>query len=265
VDTKEIDFYLKKYDNFIKKTVRDKVKPLKHQIFQLEDIIQETRIILFKLIQERFDPSVASIDTFILTHTPYSVYKVITYLTRSLYYTGKYEDGQTDGRKEPRKEAKKIDDLAVHVDFMDFEPSCYPADSTKSLSFPRHYILISGTYILFDHLDKITDYRDIKDAFTSANNEQEITENIDVKIIKKEIRKRLTDNQKKIFDLIVADGENPDFTKGPVIETKYLGAAEIAREFGYSGASLTGGRWYINDQIKTIREIAAKVLKELDI
>lgn len=257
--TEEINKYLIKYDNFIQKEVSKRVKPQHFQVLQFEDIVQETRILLFKLIQERFDPSIATIDVFITTHTPYSVYKAITYITRSMYYTGKYEDGE--GKRQPRPESKKIDDLALRVDFIDFEPSRYPTDSSKSLSFPVHYILISGTYIPFDILDK-THHEDVKAAYAQIDSEKVLIENMDAETIKSGVRKRLDADQKKIFDLLVMEGENPSFTKGARGETKYLAATEIAEKLGYSG------EWAVKkvrEQIKIIREVTLQVLKELDI
>ena len=258
--TEEINKYLIKYDSFIQNEVKKRVKPKEHQIFQLDDIIQETRIFLFKLIQERFDPSIATIDVFITTHTPYSVYKAITYITRTLYYTGKYDEGE--GRKEPRPGTKKVDDLTMHVDFLDFEPA-YSMDSSKSLNYPIHYILISGTYIPFDLLSKIEGCSDIMEAFTPIDAEREATENIDVEIIKREVRKRLTEEQEEIFNLLVMEGENSQFlVRGrPVKEkqTKYLTASEAAETLGYKG------NWTIHAQVGVIRDITLQVLKELDI
>jgi hypothetical protein len=254
--TEEINKYLIKYDNFIQKEVSKRVKPQHFHVLQFEDIVQETRILLFKLIQERFDPSIATIDVFITTHTPYSVYKAVTYITRNMYYTGKYEDGE--GRKEPRPESKKIDDLALHVDFIDFEPSRYPTDSSKSLSFPVHYVLISGTYIPFDVLDK-TYHEAVKAAYAQIDSERVLIEGMDAETIKRKVRERLDADQRKIFDLLVMKGENPSFTKGARGETKYLAATEIAERLGYPGA------WAVTKQIKIIREITLQVLKELDI
>ncbi len=254
--TEEINKYLIKYDSFIQNEVKKRVKPKEYQIFQLDDIIQETRIFLFKLIQERFDPSIATIDVFITTHTPYSVYKAVTYISRNMYYTGKYEDGE--GRQQPRPESKKIDDLALHVDFIDFEPSRYPTDSSKSLSFPVHYVLISGAYIPFDTLDK-TYYEAVKAAYAEIDSERVLIEDMDAETIKREVRERLDGDQRKIFDFLVTKGENPSFTKGARGKTKYLAATEIAEKLGYPGA------WAVTKQIKIIREVTSQVLKELDI
>jgi hypothetical protein len=256
VDTKEIDFYLRKYDNFIKKQVSNKIKPQQHQIFQIEDIVQETRILLFKLIQERFDPSIASIDAFILAHTPYSVYKVITYLARNLYYTGKYEDGE--GRKAPRTGTKKVDDNAIRISFADFSPSI-PQDTSLELAYPLHYIIISGTYIPYEFIDKVRGLTSIKDAFADGGTEKEIIESIDVEIIKKEIRKRLNDSQTKIFDLLVAEGENTSFTQGRISKTRNLSTTEISERIGYSKPGA------VNKEIKEIRNIVSQVLKELEV
>ncbi len=259
--TEEINKYLIKYDSFIQREVKKRVKPREQQVFQVDDIIQETRIFLFKLIQERFDPSIADIDTFIVTHTPYSVYKAITYISRTLYYTGKYDEGE--GRKAPRPGSKQVDDHTLRVDFIDFEPSRYPTDSSKSLSFPVHDIIISGTYIPFDALDK-TYYEGVRSAvYSEADPERELTESMDVEIIKREVRKRLTEEQKEIFDLLVMEGENSQFlVRGrPVKEkqTRYLTASEAAEKLGYAGS------WTIHTQVNAIKEITLQVLEELGV
>jgi len=173
----DINKYLTKYYNLIKREVSKRLTGLHHPLFDVDDITQETLILLFKLLKNRYKKEISSPDTFISTHFILCIYKAIMYYKRSLYYTGKHLQN--------RPGTKKVDDLSFRISSLDFDNSTDYMDLDDSIS--ENNIKNNSVY---NYINKY-----ISDKF----NENIILEKIYCEQLVVAIKKKLNKKQNKIF------------------------------------------------------------------
>ncbi len=115
LNEKEINDILRKYDKRITEFVKFKL-PLKSNrpfVFCEDDIIQEVKIQLWKLIKERYKKSIGEIKPFIFGHLPNTIQGVIFHANNSLKYTGK-ED--IVNNKKRRNQSKKVQKNSYYLE-----------------------------------------------------------------------------------------------------------------------------------------------------
>ncbi len=241
METPEINDYLKRYERKIRKEVFKRLgNPRKANLFDSEDIVQETMIHLFYLLKDKYDPSISSPHTFIQTHLVYSIYKSIKLYVGNMGYTGKSSDKKRTG-------SKQIDDSSVSLDF----------STLDSLSSDQK-VVHKHKNIHF-HPDKSKLYLNVLYSYGNQTpSEEDILEKIYCEQLIKEVSKRLSPKQLEVFEILVKEGSNPKFTTGPKVESQNMSIKEIADLVGYKDKKA------VSRHIKAIREIVNDVIEELE-
>ncbi len=256
LSTEKINVLLKKHESKIKKEVRKRVSPNNYKLFQIDDICQEVMILIYNLFKDRYDSSISSPDTFLLSHLKYCIYKVITYISRTLYYTGKYNDNEI--KKRPG--SKLVDNNSIRVDPVDIENNngyTYYISTSFDILNDYYGIVVSGTHKFPGYGTPKEIFIDLSRVYSSGDEESKILGELYVESIKKEIKKRLNDKQLQVFELLVTPGENTLFTSETREKSKGLGAKEIAKELGYNNTQS------IARHIKYIRKIVKSVIENM--
>ncbi len=241
METPEINDYLKRYEKKIRKEVFKRLgNPKKSNLFDKEDIVQETMIHLFHLLKDRYDPRISSPHTFIQTHLVYSIYKSIKLYVGNMGYTGKSNDQKRTG-------SKKIDDSSISLDFGAFDSVSSDQKTVHKHKNP-HF-----------HPDKSKLYLNVLYSYgNQAPSENDILEKIYCEQVIEEVSKRLIPKQLDIFQILVKDGSNPRFKTGMTVESKNISIGEIASMLGYKDKKA------ISRHIKVIREVVSEVIEELE-
>lgn len=114
----KINDVLKNYKDYFKRRLY-KFLPKKYDLpFKMteDDLLQEVMIKMWKLLSNKYDPRLGSINTFITTHIDPSIRSVIANVTKTLFFTGKDPAKRTQMRK-IQKNSITIDQLH-HNDLM---------------------------------------------------------------------------------------------------------------------------------------------------
>ena len=241
METAEINELLKKFELKIRLEVSKRLgKTKKGNIFDVEDIVQETMIYLWRLLETRYDPKRASVSTFINSYLVYSIYKAIKFYNSNISYTGKDSSGKRSG-------TKIIDNSTISLDFNHFDSFSSDQKEVHKHKNPNY------------HPDKNKIQQMVLSTYGGyIKDEDGILEEMYCEQVIEEVEKRLNEKQLEIFHLLIKDGENTKFTTGRTNPTKYLGANEISEETG------NGCRNTINTRLKEIRGIVSQVIKELE-
>ena len=241
METPKINDYLKRYEKKIRKEVYKRIgSPRRANLFDSDDIIQETMIHLFHLLKDRYDPSISSPDTFIQTHLVYSIYKAIKLYTVNRRYTGKSEDQKRTG-------SKQVDSKSISLDFSTFDSVSSDQKIVHKHKNPHFHPDKSKLY-----LSTLYSYGD------QSPTESDILEEIYCEQVIEEVSKRLKPRQLDIFKLLVEKGNNPRIATGKTNESQNISIREIADLVGYKDKK------DVRLQVKVIREVVNEVIAELE-
>ncbi len=238
--TPEINYYLKRYEKKVRKEVFNRLgNSKKANLFDQEDIVQETMIHLFHLLKDRYDPKISSPHTFIQTHLIYSIYKSIKLYVGNMGYTGKSSDLKRTG-------SKQIDDSSVSLDFGAFDSVSSDQKTVHKHKNP-HF-----------HPDKSRLYLNVLYSYGNQSpSEDDILEEIYCEQVIEEVSKRLNPRQLEIFEVLIEEG-NTKFTTGKTNESQNMSIREIADLVNYKNKK------DVRLQIKVIRKVVNDVIKELE-
>lgn len=176
----EINVILENYQEYFRRRLKRKLPKKYDMPFKSteDDFLQEVMIYMWKLLKNKYDSSKGTINTFVTGHIDMTVKYVILNITKSLFYTGKNIKGPNK-----RTQMRKLQENTTSLDRL----------STSSIKYSTTESMDSYLYSF---------------GVLSNNDEDDISWNIDAKIILAEIKKQLPSDLYQIFDLICLQGKS---------------------------------------------------------